>query len=220
MGWLRVARGGFGGLSGNGFGWWHALKATPGPIRNVWLLLFAPILTLAPQWTGELNWTWFGHGVAGERFFYVPGFAIWSFCVWMAGRRTDPERDFCQSALMLCVFALLTAWISFEPWSGGWLAYQASIGLAQLCIALQLAAWAAAARVERPGVIILTCCATAEFLIFAVVQYTGWDRSCVIGLGLTCLKGPFVTLASTMAGILGLSLWTSWLIRKIGGGGA
>lgn len=216
----RIGGGNSGGLSGSGAGWRDALRSTPGPIRNVWLLLFVPFLTLAPQWTGPLDWTWLGHPVAGERFLYVPGFAVWSFCIWWAGRRTEPERNFCQTALGACVLALLTAWISFERGSDGWLAYQGPIGLAQLCIALQLAAWARAAGIERPGTIILACCATAEFLIFLAVQVTGWDPACVVGLGLTCIQGPFVTLATTMAGIIGLSLWCSWLGWKIGGGGA
>lgn len=197
--------------------WWRdAPRRTPGPIRNVWLLLFVPFLTLAPQWTGALDWTWFGHPVAGERYLYVPGFAIWSFCVWWAGRRTDDERFLCQLALTWCLFAALTAWISFDRGSGGWLLYQASIGIAQLLIALQLAAWARAAGVERPGAIILTCCATVELAIFVAVQATGWDASCVVGLGLTCLWGPFVTLMSSMVGIIAMSLWCSWLASRGG----
>lgn len=212
----RIGGGNFDGVSSGGSGWRDALSRTPEPIRNVWLLLFLPFLTLAPQWTGPLDWAWFGHPVAGERYLYIPGFAAWSFCIWWLGRRSEPERGLCQFALFWCAFAAATAWMSFERGSGGWLLYQISIGLAQLLIAAQLWAWSVAARVERPGAIILSCCATAEFFIFVAVQVTGWNAACVVGLGLTCLWGPFVTLMSTMVGIIAMSLWCSWLVQRGG----
>lgn len=200
-------------MPGRGIGWWDALRT---PVGAVWLLLFVPFLTLAPQWTGSFDLVVAGHIMAGERFLYVPGFIVWSFCIWWAGRRSEPERRWCLVALVCGALSLLVAPISFERGSWGWAAYQAPLGVMQIAIATQLWLWASFARVERPGVIILACCATVEFLIFAAVQVVGWDRGCVIGLGLTCLRGPFVTLMSTMVGVIAMSLWCSWLGRRGG----
>ena len=207
---IRAIGGSTGGLPSHGTRWWHALGT---PVGAVWLLLFVPFLTLAPQWTGALDWTWLGHPVAGERFLYVPGFIVWSFAVWWLGRRTEAERRWCLIALACGALSLLAAPLSFERGSWGWAAYQAPLGVMQIAITTQLWLWAIFARIERPGVIILACCATAEFLIFVAVQIIGWDKGCVIGLGLTCLRGPFATLMSTMAGIVAMSFWCSWLAR-------
>jgi len=220
LAWARTARGNSGGLSGRGARWWDALRGIPRPVIRVALLYFAPFLTLGPDLTGPLDWSIAGHAIAGERFLYVPGFALWSLFVWLAGRRTESERNWCQLALISCFFALLFAPLSYAWGSGGWLLYQAPVGIAQLFIALQLFAWSRAAEVEKGGALILAICATIEFLIFVVIQGTGWEKGCVYGLGLTCLEDSFVTLASSAAGAIALVLWLHWLARRTGRGGA
>ena len=49
------------------------------------------------------------------------------------------------------------------------------------------------ASIERPGVLIMLCGATAELLIFVAVQSGGWDAACDAGLGLTCIEWGFRT---------------------------
>src|SRR5690606_37890888 len=125
-----------GGVPGNGAGWRDALGRAPRHVLKVAALYFAPFLTLGPDISGPLDWTWFGHAIAGERYLYIPGFALWSWLVWLAGRRTDPEQRFFWAATIWCAFAAATAWLSFDRGSAGWLVYQTSLGIVQLFIAL------------------------------------------------------------------------------------
>lgn len=195
--------------------WWHALGAAPAPIRNVWVVFLVSLLSLAPDFTGPLDLTIAGHVMAGERFLFVPALAAWSFAIWWGGRRTDEERDACQAAMACAVLALFTAPISFEPGSAGWLSHQLPVGVLQLCIALQLWQWSRFARMEGLGVLIMLCGATLELLIFIAVQSGGWDVACDAGLGLTCIEGPFVTDSPAALELLGLILWSSWLLRRL-----
>ena len=219
----RLGGGSPGGMPGAGSAagprWWHALGAAPAPIRNVWVVYLASLLSLAPDFIGPLDLTIASHVMAGERFLFVPALAIWSFTIWWGGRRTDEERDVCQTAMACAALALLTAPISFEWGSGGWLSHQLPVGALQLCIALQLWQWSRFAGIERPGVLIMLCGATLELLIFIAVQSGGWDAACDAGLGLTCIEGPFVTNAPAALELLGLILWSDHLIRRAGRGG-
>lgn len=220
----RLGGGSPGGMPGEGTAagprWWHAIGAAPAPIRNVWVVYLISLLSLAPDLTGPIDWTWLGHPVAGERFLFVPALAVWSFAIWWGGQRSDEERGACQTALIWAAIALLTAPISFEWGSTGWLWHQLSVGALQFCIALQLWQWSRFARIERPGVLIMLCSATAELLIFIAVQSGGWDAACDAGLGLTCIEGPWVTNAPGALELLGLILWSDHLIRRAGRGRA
>jgi hypothetical protein len=214
----RLGGGVPGGVPGAGSAagprWWHALGAAPAPIRNVWVVYLVSLLSLAPDFTGSIDLTIAGHVMAGERFLFVSALAAWSFAIWWAGRWSNDERRVCLYTLTLCVIALLAAPISFEWGSAGWLSHQVAVGMAQLYIAIQLVWWAAAARIERPGVLIMLCGATLELLIFIAVQSGGWDAACDAGLGLTCVEGPWVTNAPGALELLGLILWTDHLIRR------
>lgn len=201
-------------------GRWHALKAAPVPIRNVWVVYLASLLSFAPDFTGPLDLTIAGHVMAGERFLFVPALALWSFAVWWGGRRSDEERGTCQYGMIWAFLALVTAPLSFEWGTAGWLWHQVSVGILQLLIVAQLWQWSRFAGIERGGAIILTCGATVELLIFIAVQSGGWDAACDAGLGLTCMEGPFVADAPAALELLGLIMWTSWLLRQADRGGA
>ena len=220
----RVGGGSSGGMPGGGAEasprWWHALGAAPAPIRNVWVVYLVSLLSLAPDFTGPLDWTWLGHPVAGERFLFVPALAVWSFAIWWGGWRSDEDRGICRMAMSLAGLALLTAPISFERSSSGWFWHQFAVGMLQFYIVVQLCLWFLRARIERPGVLIMLCSATAELLIFIAVQSGGWDAACDAGLGLTCIEGPWVTNAPGALELLGLILWSDHLIRRAGRGRA
>jgi len=219
----RLGGGSPGGVPGSGGatgpGCWHALRAAPAPIRTVWVVYLASLLSLAPDFTGPFDLTIAGHVMAGERFLFVPALAAWSFAIWWGGRRTESETGQFALAMAFVVAALLFAPGSFERGNPWWLMHQGTVGAAQLFIAAQLFAWSVAARIERPGAIIMACGATLELLIFVAVQSGGWDAACDAGLGLTCIEGPWVTNAPGALELLGLILWTDHLIRRGESGG-
>ena len=190
------------------------------PVAAVWLVFAVSLLSLAPDFTGPLDLTIAGHVMAGERFLFVPALAAWSFAIWWGGRRTDEERDACQFAMIWAAIALLAAPISFEWGSAGWLWHQVAVGVLQIIIAVQLWQWSRFAGIERLAVLIMLCGATAELVIFVAVQSGGWNAACDAGLGLTCMEGPFVANAPGALELLGLILWSSWLLRRLDRGGA
>ena len=196
----------------------HALGLVPRHIIGVWAVWFVSLLSLAPDFTGPLDWTVAGHTMAGERFLFVPALSVWSLTIWWAGRRTDRERDCSWHALFWAAWALAWAPGSFVWGDGSWLLHQFGVLMLQAWIVGQCVAWAAAARIERGGVRILAAGAALELLIFAAVQSGGWDAACDAGLGLTCLEGPWVTAAPAELELLGLVLWTGWLTRKLSRG--
>lgn len=196
-----------------GEGWRH-------PVIAVWLVFVVSLLSLTPDFTGPLDLTIAEHVMAGERFLFVPALVAWSLAAWWGGRRSDEERGACQYGMIWAFLALVTAPLSFEWGSSGWLWHQVSVGMLQLLIVAQLWQWSRFAGIERIGAIILTCGATAELLIFIAVQSGGWDAACAAGLGLTCLEGPFATNAPAALELLGLIIWTSWLLRQADRGGA
>lgn len=193
------------------------------PARAVaaWCVLMGTGLVAAL--TGQLDWTWFGHPVAGERFPFVIGLAISSLAVGFLGRRTYREWQARQATLLAAGLALLAAPISFEHLSLGWAAHQLPVWGAHVGLCAQLLAWAGAARKARSseqlGVWIMAVGMAIEALvIFPIAQLVDIDTACGNGMRMTCAAGsPEVAMALPAAITLALViLWLGPIRDRLG----
>jgi len=188
-----------------------------------WLVLF--VTGLVAAFTGQWDWTLFGHSVAGERFPFVAGLAVSAWAIGMAGRGSWIERETRNVTLFTAALALVAAPISFEHMSSGWGIFQTEVWLTHVGLCLQLLAWWAAARkargVETTGAMIMAVGMACEaFVIFPVAQLVDVDVACDAGMHLTCVSGsPFVAIALPLLITLALVLlWLRPLERRLRGG--
>jgi len=185
-----------------------------------WLALV--VTGLIAAFTGQLDWVWFGHPVAGERFPFVAGLALSAWVIGRLGRGSEPERRARNATLASVTMALLTAPIDFHHLSLGWQAHQIAVFGAHVGLCAQLLAWQAAARkaqgIETRGVAIMAAGMAIEaFGIFPVGQLANVDAACDAGMVLTCVSGsPFVAIALPLLITLALVLlWLRPLERRL-----
>jgi hypothetical protein len=175
-----------------------------------WLVLLACGISAAL--TGQLDWTFLGHPVAGERFPFAAGLGISSFALWMLGDRSGSERRACWFTLATAALAFVLAPISFEHLSAGWWTYQTPVWLGHVGLCAQLLAWSAAARKpQKLGLRIMAAGLACEaFVILPVAWFVDVDAACKAGMAMTCATGS-ATVALALPAAVTLALVFLWL---------